>query len=141
MAASESFAKLAEQAEEAERNVKAAATQNKAELKARVDAARKSADDHAAELRAKTQDAGDQAERHWHEVQTSWDAHIQRIRRRMDERKAEHDASVAEHDAKWAEDDALDAIDFAASAIKEAEYSVLNAAMLRVDADAMAASS
>jgi hypothetical protein len=139
--ASDSFTKLKQQVEKAERDIIAAASQNEAELQAKLDETRKSADDHAAELRAKTQAATDQAESRWREVQSDWDRHIQRMHERMDAKKAVHDAKVAEEDAEWAEADALDAIDFASSAAQEAEYAVLNAMRARKDADALAASS
>jgi hypothetical protein len=139
--ASDSFTKLKQQVEKAERDIIAAASQNEAELEAKLDETRKSADDHAAELRAKTQAATDQAESRWREVQSDWDRHIQRMHERMDAKKAVHDAKVAEEDAEWAEADALDAIDFASSAAQEAEYAVLNAMRARKDADALAATS
>ena len=141
MTASDSFTKLKQQVEKAERDIIAAASQNEAELEAKLDETRKSADDRAAELRAKTQAATDQAESRWREVQSDWDRHIQRMHERMDAKKAVHDAKVAEEDAEWAEADALDAIDFASSAAQEAEYAVLNAMRARKDADALAASS
>jgi hypothetical protein len=141
MTASDSFTKLKEQVEKAQRDVNAAVSQDMAELQAKLDETRKSADDHAAELRAKTRVSGDQAEGHWQEVQGDWDQHIQRMRERIDAKKAVHDAKVAEEDAEWAEADALDAIDFASSAVEEAEYAMLDAIRARKDADVLAASS
>jgi hypothetical protein len=141
MTASDSFTKLKEQVEKAERRVNEAGSQDKAELQAKVDEARKNADDLAAELLAKTRQASDQAEGHWQEVRSDWDQHIKRIRGRIDTKKAAHDADVAERDAEWAEADALDAIDFASSAVEEAEYAVLDAMLARKDADVLAASS
>ena len=48
-------------------------------------------------------------------------------------------ADQAEMRAEIAEDDAAAAVDFAYAAIEEAEYQVLNAAMLRADAEDAAA--
>jgi hypothetical protein len=141
MAASDSFTKLKEQVEKAERDVNAAVSQDAAELQAKLEETRRSADDHAAKLRAKTRTAGDQAEGHWQEVQGDWDQHIQRMHQRIDAKKSAHDAKVAEEDAEWAEADALDAIDFASSAVEEAEYAMLDAIRARKDAEVMAASS
>jgi hypothetical protein len=137
MSVSEKFAKLKDQVDQAEDNVKAAAAQNKADLEAKVNDARKSADDRAAVLRAKTQETSDDAKAHWSEVQSDWDRHIQRIRQHIDEKKAEHDVKAAERDADWAEADALDAIDFASAAIQEAWDAVLDAALARMEADAL----
>jgi DNA repair exonuclease SbcCD ATPase subunit len=139
MSVSDDFTMLKAQVEEADRTVRAAASQDKAALSAKVDEVRKSADDLSAELLTKAQDASGEAERSWNEVQSNWDQHVKRIRERMDAKKAEMDAGVAERDAQWAEVDARNAIDFAASAISEAEYAVLGAVQARVDADTLAA--
>jgi small-conductance mechanosensitive channel len=140
MTASDRFTKLKEQVEKAERRVNEAGSQDKAQLQAKVDEARKNADDLAADLHARTRQAS-QAEGQWQEVRSDWDQHIKRIRERIDAKKAAHDARVAEEDAEWAEADALDAIDFASSAVEEAEYAVLDAMLARKDADVLAASS
>jgi hypothetical protein len=139
MAASDDFTKLKEQVEEADRSIKAAVTQEDAELKAMVDEARKKADDRAAQLHTKTTEAADQAQHQWNQVQTDWDKHVKRIRARADAKKAEIDAGMAEDDAQWAEADAYDAVTFAESANEEAKYAVLDAVMARRRADAMAA--
>jgi hypothetical protein len=141
MPVSDNFTKLTEQVDKAERTISAAASQDKAELEAKVDEARKNADDLAAELRAKTKQAAGQAESHWQEVQIDWDQHIARIRQRIDAKKAAHDVNVAQRDAEWAESDALDAIDFATAAVEEAEFAVLDALLARKDAEVLKASS
>jgi hypothetical protein len=141
MTASDRFTKLKEQVEEAERRVNEAGSQDKAQLQAKVDEARKNADDLAAELHAKARQASQAEGNNWQEVRSDWDQHVKRIRERIDAKKAAHDAKVAEEDAEWAEADALDAIDFASSAVEEAEYAVLDAMLARKDADVLAASS
>lgn len=140
MPASDRFTKLSTQVEKAQRNIEASAAEDKAQLASRVAEARKSADDHADQLRAKTQDASHRAEGQWHKIQGDWDAHVQRIRQRIDDKKVQLDLKDAENEADWAEADALEAVDFAAAAIEEAEYAVLDAAQARMDADALAAS-
>ena len=95
-------------------------------------------DERAAVLRAKSEEVSDSAERQWREVQSDWDAHVKRIRERMDAKKDELDAKVAEHDAEWAEADAIDAVAFASAAIEEAQYAVLDAVLARRKADIMA---
>ena len=140
MTLSDSFRKLADQIDAAETNVKAAQVQDKADLKASVDAARKGADKQSAELRAKAEQASQRATSGWQEVQDDWDAHVQRLRQRIDDKKAEFDRKEADREADDAESDAQDAIDFAAAAIEEAEYAVLDATLARMDADALATS-
>ena len=142
MSVTDTFAKLKEQADKADRTVKAAAEQNQAEIKAKVDEARRDADERAAELRAKTDKAAREGkESHWREMQADLDLHIERARQRMDAKKAAVDADVAASDADWAEADAEDAIAFALSAIVEAEYATLDAMLARENAAQLAASS
>ena len=142
MSVTGNFAKLKEQVEKADRDVKAAAEQNQAEIKVKVDEARRDADERAAELRAKTDKAAREGkESHWREMQADLDLHIERVRQRMDAKKAAVDADVAASDADWAEADAEDAIAFALSAIVEAEYATLDAMLARENAAQLAASS
>ena len=62
MSVTDNFAKLTEQVEKADQTVKAAAEQNQAEIKAKVDEARRDADQRAAELRAKTDEVAREGE-------------------------------------------------------------------------------
>src|SRR5829696_278100 len=135
---SDSFRKLADQIDVAEANVKTASSQGKADLQAKVDEARKSADEQSAQLRSRAEEASNRASSGWQEVQDDWKSHVQRIRQRVDEKKAEFDRDEAEYEAENAESDALDAIDFAAAAVEEAEYAVLDATLARADADTLA---
>ena len=139
MSLPDDFTKLREKVDKADQSIRAAAAKDEAELKAMVDDARKKADERAAVLRAKSDEVSDTAERQWQEVQSDWDEHVKRIRKRMDDKKDELDAKVAEHDAEWAEADAIDAVNFASAAIEEAEYAVLDAVLARRKADVMAA--
>ena len=100
-------------------------------LKAKVDEARKKADDRAAELSAKTQATADKSDAHGQEIQSDWDQHREDIRRRIDDAKAAEDLETTERRAEWA--DARDAVDFAANAIDEAEYAMLEAILARKD--------
>src|SRR6185503_7836563 len=140
MSASVRFINDTPPTEKAESEIKEAASQDRAELSATAEQARKAADDRAAELRAKAQETSDKAEAHWTDVQSSWDQHVQRIRTRITEKKTELDVEDAQRGADWAEADALDAIDFAEAAVVEAEYAVLDAAVARTNADDLAAS-
>jgi hypothetical protein len=86
-------------------------------------------------VQAKTQAAGQRASDSWSDVQDSWNAHLAKARKDVDQRKAEFNASDAEDRADWAEGDADLAIDYAYSAIEEAEYAVLDAILARREAD------
>jgi hypothetical protein len=140
MSAADRFSELRQQVDQAESDIKAAASEDSAKLKAKADEARKAADEHAGQFAAMAQDTSEQAEAHWNELQSSWDQHIQRIRQRITEKKSELDAASAQRDAEWAENDAVNAVDFALVAVQEAEYAVLDAAVTRANAEAMASS-
>lgn len=136
--ASEQFAVLGQKVDQAQQSLKAAAAEDKQQLSARVDVARKSADEQAAKLRASAQEQSDEAKGKVSELQQKWSEHIADVRQRVHDRKAKRGARMADHDAEWAERYALDAIDVAVAAIEEAEYAVLDAALARQDADALA---
>jgi hypothetical protein len=129
----DSFDKLSEKIDEAKRTIRAAASETEAELKAKVDEARKNADDRAAALRSKTAASAGQAEGHWQQIQSDWEEHRQSVRRRIDQAKANEKLEDAELRAEWAEADARDAIEFAANAIDEAKYALLDAVLARKD--------
>ena len=138
MSASDRFTELKQQVEQSEQHIRAAAAEDSAQLEAKAEEARKAADEHADQFRAMAQKTSEQAEGHWNELQSSWDEHIQHVRQRIAQKKAEHDVAAAESDAEWAEADAANAVDFAEAAVVEAEYAVLDAAVARTRADAMA---
>jgi hypothetical protein len=129
----DSLDRLSEKIDEAKRTIRAAASQNEADLKAKVDEARKNADDHAAELSAKAQATGDQAKAHWQQIQSDWEKHRQAIRQHIDDAKAAEDLETTELRAEWAEADARDAVDFAANAIDEATYAMLDLILANKD--------
>jgi hypothetical protein len=128
---SDTFDKLSEKIDEDKRIIRAAASASEAELKVKIDEARKNADDRAAELSTKTHEGADQAEAHWQQIQSDWDQHRQNVRQRIDELKAAQDLESAEDRAESAEGDARDAVDFAANAIDEATYAMLDAIQAR----------
>ena len=96
MPASDKFERLGRQVDQAEANIKATASQNRDQVKAEVEAARKSADEQAQQLRANTQAASQRVESGWQQVQDDWNAHVQRIRESLDAKKAELDRRDAE---------------------------------------------
>jgi chromosome segregation ATPase len=128
----DSFEKLSEKIDEAKRSIKAAASESEAELKAKVEEARKKADDRAAELSAKVQATADKTD-HWQQIQSDWEQHRQGIRQRIDEAKQAQDLEAAGLRAEWAEADARDAVDFAANAIDEATYAMLDLILANKD--------
>jgi hypothetical protein len=129
----DSFDRLSQKLDEAKRTIRAAASAGETELKAKIDEARKNADERAAELSASAAATADKADVHWQKIQSDWDQHRQAVRKRIDEAKAAENLNDAELRAEWAEDDARDAVDFASNAIDEATYAMLDAIAARKD--------
>ena len=102
----DSFEKLSEKVDDAKRRIRAAASESEAELKAKVEEARKNADDSAAELSAKTGATAGKAEAHWQQIQSDWEQHRQGIRQRIDQAKEAQDIEDARLRAEWADADA-----------------------------------
>jgi hypothetical protein len=140
VALSDALEQLAEQARAIEQNVREAEADQRAQLEAKAAEARKTADEHAEQVRSKEKGAAEGAARSWARLQHQWDEHVARLRRSLDEAKANLDVTIAAKRAESAELDAMDAIDFATSALDEAQYAVLNAEILRMEADQLAAS-
>jgi len=138
-ATSQGLGKLANRAKEAAEKVSAAAAKDRAALESQVGEAGKAAKDKAAELNSKAEQAGDANRARWSQFQQNWDKHVTDIRADIDAKKADLDAKHLDHRAEDAELDAIDAIAFAEAAVEEAEYSALNAALARMDADEAAA--
>ena len=100
---------------------------------------KESAKNSADDLKGAAADAQDEASHWWGEVQNNWKSHIDAVRANADEAKANLDAKVVLRRADRAEVDAAAAVAFANAAYEEAEYQVLNAALARMDADAVSA--
>jgi hypothetical protein len=139
MAVSDQLTKLAARAKEAEDRAAAAQGKGRADLERDVENARTSAQEQADKLRATAEAKKGKLSVWWHDLQRSWDEHIETIRADIEERRAEHDVDRAQRRAENAEDDATFAIDYAYAAIEEAEYAVLDASLARIEADELAA--
>jgi hypothetical protein len=137
--ASAQLKRLSDRASEAEANANAKNAKDKAALKQRVDAAQADAKQASDDLKASAKKAKDETTQWWGQVQDNWKSHIAKVRKNAEQTKANMKADQAEMRAEIAEDDAAAAVDFAYAAIEEAEYQVLNAAMLRADAEDAAA--
>ena len=140
--ASDDLAKLADRAKQAnEAVVKAAAAKNRAELEAQVGKARRAAEDKAAALKSSAADDAQSARNWWAGVQEDWKRHVAQIRENVETTKSDLDGERLELRAEDYENDAIDAVAFAEAAVEEAEYTALDAALARMDADEAAATS
>lgn len=100
--------------------------------------AREASQSQASKLKSAHTNAAADASNRWAKVQKGWTDHIDQLRTNAEAAKDEHDARRVEHRAERAESDAESAVAFAYAALEEAEYAVLDAALPRVDADAVA---
>jgi hypothetical protein len=136
---SDELTKLSARAQEAEGRAKAARDETRADLEQDIDSARASAQAQADKLRTAADESRDDISAWWTGVQRSWDERAAQVREHMESKKTEHDVRAAQRKADSAEADATFAIDFAYSAVVEAEYAVLDAALVRMEADEAAA--
>jgi hypothetical protein len=139
MSASDELYKLAGEAKRAESDVATAKSKTREELQHEVQRAREASQTQASKLKSAQTNAAADASNRWAKVQKGWTDHIEQLRTNAEAAKDEHDAKRAEHRAERAESDAESAVAFAYAAFEEAEYAVLDAALARVDADAVAA--
>ena len=135
MSVSEGLTKLADRAKAAEDHAAAAKTEGRAELEQKMSTVKASAEKGAMDLQAQAQAASTNVSSSWEDVQRSWDAHVSKVHRDIDQRKAEFNAANASDRADWSESDAMLAIDYAYGAVVEAEYAVLDAILARREAE------
>ncbi|WP_043664609.1 hypothetical protein [Streptomyces xylophagus] len=126
---------LAQKAEEAQRTVAASVAEDRQKLTAVVADAKGRAEQGAQRLQSSGQQAKANVTGTWNQVQTSWQDHVDSVRVKLEERKAERDVKRLQNAADDAEDYASDAVDFAIAAVEEAEYATLDAVLARVEAD------
>ncbi len=135
MALSDQLRRLANRAEEAEKNAAAAGDKAKADLEQDRENSRAVAQREAEQLREAADAGRGKISDWWSDVQRSWNEHIAQIQKNVESKKGEIDLDLAKRRADNAEADAEFAIEFAYTAIGEAEYAVLDANLARKEAD------
>jgi hypothetical protein len=135
------FSQLTDRVNEAQAEIKATLAKDRDRLRAQVQQAQGKAEQQADEIKAKGAQKKADAATGWEGMQDRWREHIAQQHQKAAERKAERDLRKAQKKIEDAEADAEDAIDFAIAAMQEAEYAVLEAALARSDADALAGGS
>ena len=135
MAMSDQLRRLANRAEEAEKNAVAASDKAKADLEQDRENSRAVAQQEAEQLREAADAGRGKISDWWNDVQRSWNEHIAQIQKNVESKKGEIDLDRAKRRADNAEADAEFAIEFAYTAIGEAEYAVLDANLARKEAD------
>ena len=135
MALSNELATIAARTKEAETRAAAVAAKGRADLIQEVALARASAQAQAERLRGAAEATESKVAVWWTDVQRSWNEHAAEARESIDTKRGEHDVQKAKRRADDAEGFATFAIDVANWAVAEAEYAVLYAALLRMDAE------
>ncbi|MEU0398373.1 hypothetical protein ABZ208_37660 [Streptomyces sp. NPDC006208] len=104
-------------------------------MQAEVERAREDAQAQAAKLQESARGAEAKVSQWWVEMQQNWRDHTAKVSRDIETRKQEHNVARAAREADRAEADAVAAVEFALAAIEEAEYTVLDARLARMEAD------
>ena len=118
--------------------VKAAAAEDRAQLRQRIEQAQVDANLALKDARDKTQEVAERAQGKWAQLKVDAAAKMDDIKARAERRAVQLDARQAEADAEGAETDAADAIDYAEWAIENARLATLDALDARIQADDLA---
>ena len=114
---------------------RAAAAENRDQLKQRVDQAQSEANQAMEDAKQQAGEAADRAQSKWAQMKADAEAKREDVKAKIDKRADQLDAKAAAKDADWAEQDAADAIDYAIWMVYDAQLAVLDALDARVYAD------
>ncbi len=115
--------------------VRAAADENRQQIKQRIDKAQVDANLALKDTEQKAGQAASAAQSKWAQMKADAAAKMAEAKAKIDKRGDQIDASMAETDAEMAESDAAAAINFAAWAIDNARLAALDALDARAFAD------
>jgi hypothetical protein len=118
---------------------RAAAAENRDQLKQRVDQAQSEANQAMENAKQQAGAAADRAQSKWAQMKADAETKREDIKAKIDKRADQLDAKAAAKDADWAEQDAADAIDYAVWMVYDAQLAVLDALDARIYADERAA--
>jgi hypothetical protein len=114
---------------------RAAAAENRDQLKQRVDQAQDDANKAMEEAKQQAEETADRAKSKWAQMKADAAARREDMKAKINKRADQLDAKAAATDADWAEQDAADAIDYAILMVQEAQLAVLDALDARAYAD------
>jgi hypothetical protein len=129
---------LQQRAAQTKQAAQAAVTEDRDQLRQRIDQAKVDVDLAAKDTRQDADAAADNARSKWAQMKADAAAKMDDLQARIDKRADQIDANAAASDAAWAEDDAAAAIDYAAWTVDNARYAVLDAIDARAYADELA---
>lgn len=135
MRASVTLARLADRVSAAEDALQASKDKGRDELRAQADAARAAVTQSAADMKREAAAAKDAAGTRWTGFHDFWDEHVAKAHADVAHQRVVSDADHAEHRAECAETDARLAVQLAHAAVEDAEYSLLESALARMEAD------
>jgi hypothetical protein len=114
---------------------RAAAAENRDQLKQRVDQAQDEANQAMKDAKQQAGEAADRAQSKWAQMKADAAGKREDIKAKIEKRADQLDGKAAATDADWAEQDAADAIDYAVWMVYDAQLAVLDALDARVYAD------
>jgi hypothetical protein len=114
---------------------RAAADENRDQLKQRVDQAQDDANQAMEDVKQRADETADRAQSKWAQMKADAAARREDVKAKIDKRADQLDAKAAAKDADWAEEDAADAIDYAVWIVYDAQLAVLDALDARAYAD------
>jgi hypothetical protein len=114
---------------------RAAAAENRDQLKQRVDKAEDNAKQAMQDAKQQAEQTADRAKSKWAQMKADAAAQREDMKAKINKRADQLDAKAAAADADWAEQDAADAIDYAVYVISDAQLAVLDALDARAYAD------
>jgi hypothetical protein len=134
---SEKLSNLSDRTKQLEDRAAASRLATRETLQSNVDDAKASVSKARDDLQSQIDTASGDASARWQQAQGSIDTWADGIKRRRAERKTEREFERAVQAADQADEDAAAAVDFAIYAVASAEYAVLDAADLRLAAEAL----
>ena len=131
------FEKISDKAKIQAEKLKAARQGTREQLETDAANTRDKASAAADRLKDKAAAGQAKASSQWQEISGNWQAHVTRVRTRIDEKTHQLASDDAAMNADMAEGYAFDAIDFVQAAMDEAESAALDAISARATADAL----
>jgi len=118
--------------------VKAAAAEDRAQLKKRIQKAQVDTNLALKDTKQKAGEVADRSHTKWAQMKADLRMKMDEVKAKIEKRHDQIDAEAAAEDAEWAESDASHAIDFAEWATDNARLAVLDALDARMNADNLA---
>jgi hypothetical protein len=137
---SESLDALAARVKQLEQSAAASFESDRAKLEQRGREIDQAFADAADDVERTLRQADEAGRARWNETKASVKRPVDELRARVQARRTEHELHRAQRHAEAADEDAIEAIGLATYFVNVAEYAVIDAALARMEADDLAAS-